>query len=84
MFEEGAEVVGTDVADFRAGGIISPDGQEILLSGGSSNTLVRHWIMGDVPSDWEDPGSIPPQRGSQDGKYAAEEVHGGKVDISAA
>ena len=46
-------------ADFREGGSIPPDFQEILQGGGASDPTVWRRFMGDVPSDWEDPGRFP-------------------------
>ena len=38
--------------------------------------------MGNITSDWEDPGRFSPQGGPSAGKDAAEEDRGGHVDLS--
>ena len=63
-FEEYKEAVVMDIEYNRAGGSGPPDFGEFLQSGGSSNPNVWHGDLGDVPSDWEDPGKILPQSGS--------------------
>ena len=40
--------------------------------------------MGDIPSDWEEPGQVSPQGFPPAGTYAAEEVNYGQVDLSTA
>ena len=57
-----------DVEDSRAGGSRSPDFGICLQGGGSSDPTVRRGVLGDVPSDWEDSGPVPPQGGPAAGK----------------
>ena len=64
-------------ADFREGRSRPPDFQEILQGGGASDPPVRRRVMGDVSSDWEDPGRFPPQGGLPAGKDADKEEHDG-------
>ena len=65
--------MGEDVEDFRVEGIRPPDFQEILQVDGTSDTTDHRIIMGDVTSDWEDPGWFPPQGGLTDVKDSYEE-----------
>ena len=83
-FKEGAESVGMYVTGFRAGRSRPPDSQELLQFDVLRDTPVWRIIMGDVPSDWEDPRRIPPQGGPPDDKDSYKEGHVRKVNLCAA
>ena len=61
-------MVVADVEDYRQGGSGPPDSGKFLLVSVSSNPTVCHGVLGDVPSDWEDPGKVTPQGGPLYGK----------------
>ena len=73
-------MVGADVMNSRAGGSGPPDFGKFLQCGASSNATVRSGVLGDVPSDREDPGRVPPQGGPPAGKMQAKRT--GRVGAS--
>ena len=72
-----------DVEDFRAGGSIPQDLQELLQGCDTCKILVRRRVMGYVTLDWDDPGRFPPQVGLPYGKYADKKDRDRHVDLSA-
>ena len=67
-FEEIEGAVGVYVEDSRAGGSVPLYFWKFLQGGGSIDPTVWRGVLSGVPSDWEDPGRIPPQGGPSAGK----------------
>ena len=71
------EAVGADVEDFGAGGIRPAYFWDFLQGSGLINPPVWCRVMGDIPSDLEDPGQFSPQGGLPYKKYEAKQGRGG-------
>ena len=61
-------MVSADVNYYQSGGIEPPEFLNFIQGSGSSDPTVWRGVMGDVSSDREDPGQVPPQVGSLDEK----------------
>ena len=53
--------MGVYFEDYRAGGRVTPDFGKFIQGGGSSRPTIQRGVLGNVPSDWEDPGRVVPQ-----------------------
>ena len=53
--------MGVDVEDYRLGGREPLNFRKFLQGGGSRKPTVWRGVMGDLSSDQEDPGRVPPQ-----------------------
>ena len=73
--------MGAYVKDISAGGIRSPDIQELLKCGAAGDPPVWSRDMVDVTQDWEYPGQVPQQYDLPAGKYVAKEVHDVHLDL---